>query len=453
MIRLKILSYLLIPLGLICFFSTPGFSQVIVEAPNINKASTQLIYYYDTVVLADNQGGAAANTVIQVTNTNDTEAITIHVQIFRSFDPDDDGPADPVICDERDFIDLLTPNDTHVYDLTVPNFPKNTGETGLLAGDLTTIDVSSNFGDGTKGFIVITPVVSESDLTAVAFQHLIGTSKDNSLDFRLNARGRDAVDFTTGEELADFTPLDGVTTGLELIQTDTGTFHFSNDFGPAFVDLVFISFQDEYGDPGLLGYTVAPTTTSFNTFIYDFKEDVTSCGSREFSCFLTVGINETFPQNNIELSNGNDVLCSGVTSPLNPALIARVVDPTIAFTDVVEDVEAMGFLKFFFDNSGAGGARDQISQVENGLTSFFNIGVTSNDPCACAQQNGHSTFTNGQEPVPCPEECFDPCSGCFQIIGKMVDEGIPLTNLNVEYCPYECCHIIKEFNQLISCDE
>jgi|GEM_PF-2828134 len=412
MYRIDRILLLLVLLCFIYLFSTNTYSQVIVDSPNINKVSSQLIYYYDQTVIEENQGAGIAppDTVIQVTNTDDTQGVTIHVQIFRSFDPDDDGPAAAVICDERDFIDFLTPNDTHIYDLSSPNFPKNAGETETTAGESTSIDVSDNVPEGTKGFVVITPVVSESDLTAVSFQHLIGNSMDYNFSFLLNARGRDAVEFTTGQEPADFTPLDGVNNGFEIIQSDTGTFNFSNDYGPAFVDLVFISIKDVYGEPGLLGYNVAPATSGFSTFIYDFKEDVTSCGRRQFSCFLTVGLNDTFPQNNTELSNGNDVLCAGVESPLNPNILipVRDINLTVATEQVPGEEEAQGFLKFFFDT---GNNASQVSQEVTSFTSFMNIGVTSPDPCACAHQILHmnmkelSQVANGVKII-CPEECL-----------------------------------------------
>ena len=60
-------------------------------------------------------------------------------KIFRSYDPAD--PGAPVLCDERDFFDFLTPNDTHVYDLDEPNFPKNEGENSAEHGEQTTLDL------------------------------------------------------------------------------------------------------------------------------------------------------------------------------------------------------------------------------------------------------------------------------------------------------------------------
>ena len=107
------------------------------------------------------------------------------MQIFRSFDPADPGP--PVHCDERDFFDFLTPNDTHVYDFRTPMFPKNEGETAATTGEATTIDLAGSF----VGFVIVTPVVSEADASAISFQHLIGATRSDQ-SFKLNAMGRDA---------------------------------------------------------------------------------------------------------------------------------------------------------------------------------------------------------------------------------------------------------------------
>ncbi len=457
MLKGKTFLYLSAFFILFLFQSENSNSQITVDAPNINKASSQLLYYYDQTSIDENAGGVEPDTVIQVTNTNDTQGITVHVQIFRSFDPDDSGPGAPVICDERDFIDFLTPNDTHIYDLSSPNFPKNTGENETTAGESTSIDVSDeNLEDGTKGFVIITPVVSESDLTAVSFPHLIGNSMDYQFHFLLNARGRDAVDFITGEELPDFTPLDGVNNGFEIVRSEVGSFSFSNDYGPAFTDLVFISIQDVYGEPGLLGYNISPATSSFSTFIYDYKEDVTSCGSREFSCFLTVGINDTFPQNNTELSNGNDVLCAGVESPLNPAILpppGREIDLTIATIQEPGEDEAQGYVKFFFDT---GNEASQISQEVTPFASFFNIGVTSPDPCACAKKvrrtQGRDLSQVANIIEDCPIECFQEIKcppECFMNFKEQLRSDVPITNLNGVYCPIECCVDLKEsFNLL-----
>ena len=341
---------ILIAFLVMVFIGETAFSQIIAPIGVTNRASSQLVYYYNTT---DNppEGGALPiffdfDTKIQVTNTSDAEGVWIHVIILRSYDPDCGGEAgglinDPgceditdgneVICEERDFIDFLTPNDTHVYDLdadaqfgTDNEFPKNVGETATTLGDTISIAL-----DDSVGVVIITPVVSESDLSAISFQHLIGGSKDISPNsFRLNAMGRDAVDYTTGEFLANGTVLDGVTNGYVVIQPEEFLLGFevfgglddvngagNNPFDNA--EIATYVFRDVYGAPGLLGYQVAQGDTSWTPFLYDYKEDPTSCGVKNLGCFSLFGINDDINQETLEL--GEDFLCSGTVIVENPA--------------------------------------------------------------------------------------------------------------------------------------
>jgi len=296
----------LLILFLLCTVSYSAKAQIVAPTGITTRASSQLVYYYDV-------SGSPGSTDIQVTNTNDTEGVTIHVQIFRSFDPDEPGTgAPPTICDERDFNDFLTPNDTHVYDLSTPNFDKNSGEAETTAGESTSVQLIS---PPTRGFVVITPVVSEADLSAISFQYLTGTSNDDTRTFIINAMGRDAVNFTTGETVADGTPLDGVTNGYVVLQPEELLFDFEADSNP--VDIVGIAFNDVYGDPGLLGYQVTPGEVNWTSFIFDYKEDPTSCGDRTVGCFLSTGLNDNIPHADIDF-NGNDLLCTGSTSAPQP---------------------------------------------------------------------------------------------------------------------------------------
>ena len=245
------ISFFILLLAAFLILPKVSDAQIIKATGNITEASSQLILYYDN---------EDTDTQIQVTNTNDTESVWIHVQIFRSFDPDDAGPIDPTICDERDFVDLLTPNDTHNYDIGLANFPRNIGETQATAGGLTSLSDQLN---ETLGFVVITPIVSEVDFTAISFQNMIGNSNSDDEDFVINAMGRDAVDFTTGDVVPDGTPLDGITNGFIVLQPFEFQFHFGTDTFPLpppneEVHLVGIAFSDHYGDPGLLGYQVLP---------------------------------------------------------------------------------------------------------------------------------------------------------------------------------------------------
>jgi len=296
---MKFLKATILTVMLIFVGQQVSYSQIVAPTGISTRASSQLVYYYDQ---------ASSDSVIQVANTNDTTSVWVHVQIFRSFNAGDSTTPNIVLCDERDFVDFLTPNDTHVYSLDFSNFPKNVGETEADPGESTSIDST-----GTKGFVIITPVVSEVDFTGISFQYLIGSTFDDSHSFAINAMGRDAVDYATGDIAEVGTPLDGTSNGYVLLQPEELVFSFANE--EATVDVVGIAFADNYGPAGLLGYQVTPADATWTSFIFDFKEDPTSCGIRPVGCFLTLGLNETFNQHDTELSNGNDLLCSGAETP------------------------------------------------------------------------------------------------------------------------------------------
>lgn len=337
------LSLLFIPLN-------NASSQIIRATGNAVEASSQIIYYYDgTIDLSE-------VSLLQITNTNDTSSVWIHVQLFRSYDPDNDafteGNIPPVFCEERNFVDFLTPNDTHLYELEADGFIKNIGETEVDPGESTSITNT----DGTKGFVVITPVVSESDLSAISFQHLFG-STHNEDDFTINAMGRDAVDLSNGEVLPDNTVLDGTTGGFVLLQPQELIFDFETDEE---MDVVGIAFSDVYGPPGLLGYTVEPADATWTSFIFDFKEDPTSCGTRPVNCFLTLGLNDDIQHFNPEFNESPTVplpdvlLCGGANSPDYPDSAGSIdfTGWTRIFVSGLSDLENL--LGFVYDDEKQG---------------------------------------------------------------------------------------------------
>ena len=319
MYKFKSTKYLFFFFFILFFISFPFnlYSQIIRQAGTTDRHSSQLVLWYDNDQITTDRA-----TSIQITNASNTDSVWIHVQIFDSFDTDGDitTTGDKVICHEFDFPDFLTPGDTHVYNLNTFPIIKNQGETATAAGDTVFFDVRN-----TKGFVVITPVVSNSDLTAISFQNLFGTSTiidSGPFDlksYRLNAMGRDAVDLITGDIAPDGTVLDGVTNGFVLIQPDELTFSFQNLSGlPTIpddkVDIIGINFSDIYGPPGLLGYSAAGgASTNWTSFLFDYRENVFSCGSRVNSCFFSIGL--TFDIGDANLLLDDDVLCSSIVLP------------------------------------------------------------------------------------------------------------------------------------------
>lgn len=320
-------------LSLMIFMPAKSNSQVIEATGNSQESASQLIYYYN-LAQQDTIGSENDENHIQVTNVNDTTGTWIHVKVFRTYDPNLGDPTSTVICDERNFVDFLTPNDTHVYELD-DNTTKNQGEAEGVPGEAVNIDFTDPVP--TEGFVVITPVVSEADLSAISFHYLIGSSNHIG-NFSFNAMGRSAVDFATGEKVEDGTPLDGTTNGFVLLQPEELIFSFTaNDAvdEPAEADIVGLTFTDVYGEPGLLGYQVTQGSSTWNPFIFDWKESVTSCGQREIACYSSFGLNDDvqhLTDENFGDADDGVLLCGGASTPEHP--VGSLSDYSIGWTRI-----------------------------------------------------------------------------------------------------------------------
>ena len=246
---------------------------------------------------------------IQLTNTSDTTPVEVHVQIYQSTG-DASSVSNTTRCIEGDFNDTLTPNDTVVYDLE--GLFLNAGEIPTPA-PIPTVD-------GTKGFVVVTPVVGNGDNTAISFQHLIGTTivAQNALApvglFGIVAMGRDAVDLSTGQILPDGVTLDGITTGFVMVQPNELSFQSTGTPGADNIDVVAIVFADEYGPPGLLGYRAVPGSSTWTPFAYNFEEVPASCPDAVNACFNNWGYSAQFPAQNQLIDPGINI-CNAVNFP------------------------------------------------------------------------------------------------------------------------------------------
>ncbi|MCH7928442.1 MAG: hypothetical protein IID03_10750, partial [Candidatus Dadabacteria bacterium] len=122
---------------------------------------------------AQNNGAIDRNTSFQLTNTSRTTEVVVHIQLLYS--PD---------CNELDFFDTLTAEDTHVYNLD--GLTRNGGVAGPGFD-------GTNFNS--HGVVVITPVTSASVPQAIAFNNLhavVTWHNDDGFDsaYRFNAVGR-----------------------------------------------------------------------------------------------------------------------------------------------------------------------------------------------------------------------------------------------------------------------
>ena len=293
---MKKLIYLIV--AFLIFSSIEVYSQVIKPTGTTDRPAGQLILWYDNDQITSDR-----STTLQITNTNPTQVVWLYIQIFSSFDQDGNirTTNDKVICEVLDFVDAYTPNDTHVYSLS--NVVRN------IDGSPVGIKL-----DNTKGFVVVTPIVSEDDLNAKSFNHLIGVSKVVDLGkfdlqaFNLNAMGRDAVDYSDGKKLPDDKVLDGVSAGFVIIQPENIKFNFDNVKGDK-VDVVSITFKDQYN----LGYRALPGATKWNPFVFDSNENIISCSPFKSFCFHSIGLNSDLDDNNLLLDNKR--LCENTPFP------------------------------------------------------------------------------------------------------------------------------------------
>ena len=278
------------------------FSQIRKTVGEISKASSQLVFWYDETSFI---AGISTNrnSFLQLTNTNEFEGVWVHVQIYRSFNNNPDAGFDEVVrCAESNFVDFYTPNDTHEY--FMENMILNRSDGGN--------PIPAQSAPNTKGFVVITPIVSETNNRPISFQHLTGTTAmiDQSLDtaYYLNAMGRDAVNFATGNVESDGTVLDGINNGFVVIQPTEMSFNFfyglADTPGPVFtiipgVDVIGITFQDQYNDNDTLGYRAIAADTNWSPFIHDDMENRISCSFIQNTCFNNFGLGINFTDPNI----------------------------------------------------------------------------------------------------------------------------------------------------------
>ena len=240
-----------------------------------NGEASQLIVWYDETESSPQFG----RSFFQVTNGSGANAVNIHVQVFAQ---NSNGG-----CREFDFNDTLTRNDTvlYVFNSIVSN------STGGVPIGLS----------GSRGFIVVTPVQSVGiPRRAIAHNHMFGTigitggdtASSEDVAHRINAMGRVAVDFSTGELLPSGFLLDGVMSGYRVLHPDFLFFNYSANGSGDFASIVSIAFSDNYSDSSG-EYRAEPATATWNPFIFNAAEGASSCQQHVNSCFVSLGLNST----------------------------------------------------------------------------------------------------------------------------------------------------------------
>ena len=253
-----------------------------------NTGAGSLFYFFD---LRDRE------TFIQYTFTEDDFNITTHVQIF-------DVSSN---CNENDFFDTYTPNDTHTYNMR----------------DITTNDGNPSgvvLADNAYGFVVISSLTFV--LTVTIEVPSIGNSRiidENGYEYRTNAQ---RIFFAIGvdDEL--------------LTQGVTYSFNFNQNNGVILSDIIgivtSISNANQINEDGFINWDSQDVATTFNPFDVDIinnNEVPFSCRDVIYSCVnennprleellesagsasvasFEYGINDTIPH-----SRGGEPLCPG----------------------------------------------------------------------------------------------------------------------------------------------
>ena len=172
-------------------------------------------------------------TFIQITNTQAIPS-PVHIQIFNVGDN----------CNENNFFDNYTPNDTHTYNLR--NIQTNDGNpSGVVLPD-------DAYG------IFIAYFVDELGIGNLRIEDV------NGYEYRTNLNG-------VGEEQRE--------SGLNDM-----TFNFNTESGIIFSDIIGIGLDDIQNEAEVFAADIVNTWISFDIDIYDLNEVPFSCRNVIFAC-------------------------------------------------------------------------------------------------------------------------------------------------------------------------
>ena len=285
--------------------------------------SFQLVSFYDL---------RERESFVQITNTSSSPN-RVHVQVF------DVGNN----CNENNFYDNLTGNDTHVYNLR----------------DIKTNDSNPSgivLPDGAYGIVVITTV--DPNGNAIFTRDIIGNFRaiDNSgFEYRTNSLG-----------IAGITP-----SFIEPPQPELH-FNFNQESGVVFSDVIGFTLDDAaLGETGteqiseVLSTDIVSINTLFDVDILDLDENIFSCRNVIFACTdqdnprleelletvgganvasFEYGINEAIPH-----SKGGELLCPG----------NNITNGVVRLTILDESAQAFG-LYIGLNNGNGRGSMDAV---------------------------------------------------------------------------------------------
>jgi len=226
-----------------------------------DTGENRLIAYWDT---------RGRDTFIQVTNTTSSK-INIHINIF-------DVAHGEQVCQPCDFNDMLTPNDTHVYNMED------------IRNNITGNTECEGVGINSYGFMAVSVVQVSEDFVNRGGP-LVGVFRiidELGYEYRTNAAGK--IVFCDGPCLLE------VGSFVDLFV------NFSSANGNVLSDLVGITFAEISGSNVLAAPGIS-TTFGINIvdeeiLIYSQDETSSSCGETTFTCDLgkmNKGIDNSLP--------------------------------------------------------------------------------------------------------------------------------------------------------------
>ncbi len=223
-----------------------------------DSGSDRLVAFWDT---------RGRDSLIQVTNTS-SHKVSIHVQIFElpgNFDTQ---------CEECNFDDMLTANDTHVYN--IENLMTN-----AILPDMPSRDVCNGVATGDSyGFMIISRSGGEGPHNS-----LIGMFRiidEAGYEYRANAAGEEHDAYAGFDSVVNFSLANG------------------NNLSDL-VGITYVHIDDDqvYASPGV--FTVFGSL-SHEILIYDEAEHDTSCSPTVFAC--AVGALDKAIDNSLPNSKG-----------------------------------------------------------------------------------------------------------------------------------------------------
>ncbi len=279
---------------------------------------------------------------VQVTNTGG--AATLHVQVFDVSN----------LCNENNFNDTYTPNDTHVYNMK----------------DIQTNDGSPSgvqLPDGTYGFVVVT-VVQGNGQPADTNGVIIGNFRvtDNAgYEYRSNSQGFKEGDPIGGQYFINYTSAGGINRS----------------------DIVGITVNNLLSGE----VTTAGSSVTFDTSIFNNDEVIFSCSDTTFSCTentFEYGINEAIPH-----SRDKSVLCESNNIPEGMVKL-----------ETIDDTETEAFAGFVGINTGdnSRGSMDSVVAVRTQLCGDGILDTSQGEEC----DDGNNVDGDG-----CQANCLNPICG------------------------------------------